>query len=195
MSTLNTTTVQTSSRRMKSKTTFLLMLAAFALPVILAKLALNYNWLNYGVTNKGTLIEQPVTLQQLNIDSTNFANKWLLLYHPTQHCNAICQSSMKALYNTYLALGKDKPRVLPVALLSNEQNQQYHALEQATDWHFSPATQKSTETFAQPQLLIVDPLGNIILSHQLPANESQQTVFGKQVLADMKKLLKYSKVG
>lgn len=195
MSTIETTTVQPSPKKMKSKTTFLLMLAAFALPVILAKLALSFNWLNYGVTNKGTLIEQPVTLNQLNIDSTNFANKWLLLYHPTQQCNSTCQNSMKALYNTYLALGKDKPRVLPVALLNNQLTNKYSDLKQKSDWHITTATPLSESTFPQPQLLIVDPLGNIILSHQLPTEENQQTLFGKQVLADMKKLLKYSKVG
>jgi hypothetical protein len=46
-----------------------------------------------------------------------------------------------------------------------------------------------------PQILIADPLGNIILSHQLPVNTQQQGVLGKAIIADMKKLLKYSKVG
>ena len=46
-----------------------------------------------------------------------------------------------------------------------------------------------------PQIFIVDPLGNIFLSHQIPVNADQLPQFGKQILADMKKVLKYSKVG
>jgi len=35
----------------------------------------------------------------------------------------------------------------------------------------------------------------VFLSHRIPDNSEQLPQFGKQILADMKKLLKYSKVG
>ena len=46
-----------------------------------------------------------------------------------------------------------------------------------------------------PTVLLIDPLGNVILEHSLPASTEDQAMFGKNILADMKKLLKYSKIG
>ena len=50
-------------------------------------------------------------------------------------------------------------------------------------------------TITQSQVLIVDPLGNVILSHLPPKNVEQLPQFGKAILADFKKLLKYSRIG
>ena len=55
--------------------------------------------------------------------------------------------------------------------------------------------EQAKQYIAKPQIFIVDPLGNVFLTHQLPENTEQLPQFGKQILADMKKLLKYSKVG
>ena len=47
-----------SSQQKKSRRTLLIVLAAFILPVVLAKLAHTLHWFDYGVTNKGNLIEK-----------------------------------------------------------------------------------------------------------------------------------------
>ena len=48
----------------KSRRSLFLVLATFALPIILAKVALEAQWLDMGVTNKGTLLTNELTLEQ-----------------------------------------------------------------------------------------------------------------------------------
>lgn len=189
---------QNKVKQRSSQYRFLLMLLAFALPVVLAKLALHYNWLDYGVTNKGQLFEQPLTLKQLNLNDSAIKKQWLLLLALPQSCQQHCQESVEAshalqtIQNTFTALGKDKARVSTVALGKQPRNMS-SALSQ--DWLFIKNSEKSARYFNVPQLIIVDPLGNLVLFHPLPEESSTMPFFGKQVLADMKKLLKYSKVG
>ena len=56
----------------KSRRSLLLVLAAFILPIILAKFALEQQWLNTGVTNKGTLLTNELTLEKLGLDNADF---------------------------------------------------------------------------------------------------------------------------
>ena len=49
--------------------------------------------------------------------------------------------------------------------------------------------------FKEPKIVIVDPLGNLVLTHDIPADSDQLPAFGKMIVADMKKLLKYSRIG
>lgn len=73
----------------KSRRNLLLVIAVFVLPIVLAKLALTQNWLEYGVTNKGTLVENELTLQELGIVDDELNNMWLCL-----RCYAIWNKSV-----------------------------------------------------------------------------------------------------
>ncbi len=193
MDTLNTSNKAITNK--KNKRMMLLMLATFALPVILAKLALEHGWLNYGVTNKGTLLTNELTLSQLGLEQINKEHHWLILFNLPKQCQQFCQQTMQTVHNTYQALGKDKPRVSTIALYQQVfSTEQYNKLRNDR-WHLVAKPALMAKHIKTPQILIVDPLGNIILSHQLPQEINQQAPFGKLVLADMKKLLKYSKVG
>ncbi|MBL4900137.1 MAG: hypothetical protein JKX76_10955, partial [Colwellia sp.] len=100
----------------KSRRSLLLVLAAFALPIILAKLALEQQWLDMGVTNKGTLLTNELTLEQLGLNTADFEQHWLIMYGLPESCAVRCQKTLEAVHNTYVALGKEMPRVFPVAL-------------------------------------------------------------------------------
>lgn len=181
--------------RKKNRRGFLLMIAIFVLPILLAKLALNGEWLATGVTNKGTLLSNELTLEKLGIDNSNFAEKWLILYNLPKQCDLGCQKTLEAVHNTYVALGKEMPRVTPVAMYQNvllsEQLQQISK----SQWQLIATPVEAKTQISEQQVLIVDPLGNVFMSHKIPHDTEQLSQFGKQILADMKKLLKYSKVG
>ena len=179
----------------KSRRSLLLVLATFALPIILAKFALEQQWLDMGVTNKGTLLTNELTLEQLGLNTTDFEQRWLIMYSLPQQCDISCQQTLEAVHNTYVALGKDMPRVSPVALYQNELSREQRQKISQSKWQLVAMPEQAKQQIAQPQIFIVDPLGNIFLSHQLPEKVEQLPQFGKQILADMKKLLKYSKVG
>jgi hypothetical protein len=179
----------------KSRRSLFLVLAAFALPIILAKFALEQQWLDMGVTNKGTLLTNELTLDQLGLKTTDFEQHWLIMYSLPEQCSTNCQKTFETLHNTYVALGKDMPRVFPIALYQNELSTEQRQKISESKWQLLAMSEQAKQQIAKSQIFIVDPLGNVFLSHQLPKNIEQLPQLGKKILADMKKLLKYSKVG
>lgn len=186
---------ENNSNPNKSRRSLFLVLAAFALPIILAKFALEQQWLDMGVTNKGTLLTNELTLEQLGLKTTDFEQHWLIMYSLPEDCDTNCQKTLEAVHNTYVALGKEMPRVYPIALYQNELSSEQRQKISKSKWQLVAMPEQAKQQIVQPQIFIVDPLGNIFLSHQLPEKTEQLPQFGKQILADMKKLLKYSKVG
>ena len=179
----------------KSRRSLFLVLATFALPIILAKVALEAQWLDMGVTNKGTLLTNELTLEQLGLKTTDFEQHWLIIYSLPEQCSIHCQQTLETVHNTYVALGKEMPRVFPVALYQNELSTEQRQKISQSKWQLLAMPEQAKQQIVTSQIFIVDPLGNVFLSHQLPENTKQLPQLGKQILADMKKLLKYSKVG
>ncbi|MEI6894018.1 MAG: hypothetical protein V5789_05195 [Colwellia sp.] len=179
----------------KNRRSLLILLTIFILPVLLAKLALDNQWLALGVTNKGKLLTQALTLKDLGIEKQAVDKKWLIIYRLPQICPDLCLHSIETVHNSYVALGKDMPRVTAVLVngkvLSNQQGEQLAK----SQWLTLALTPQMSDLLPEAQVLIADPLGNIILTHQLPEKIELQPAFGKAIVADMKKLLKYSKVG
>jgi hypothetical protein len=102
---------------------------------------------------------------------------------------------MEVVHNTYVALGKDMPRITPVAIYNNQFSTEKTQQLSKSQWQLVTIPVSTRQAIEPSQVYIVDPLGNVFLSHQVPQNSAQLPQFGKQILADMKKLLKYSKVG
>lgn len=184
-----------SSELKKSRRSMLLLIAVFAVPVILAKLALEQQWFNYGVTNQGQLVENELTLAELGLNVEDFDRQWLMLYSLPEQCDLQCEKTLISVNNTYVALGKDMKRVKPVALTQVPLTDEQSKTIQVKKWHIQTMPLQAENTLTQSQVLIVDPLGNIILSHVPPLETEQLAGFGKAILADFKKLLKYSRIG
>jgi hypothetical protein len=53
----------------KSKSTLILMISVFVLPVILAFFALKFDWFNKAATNRGDLLQPVIEAQSLLSDS------------------------------------------------------------------------------------------------------------------------------
>lgn len=184
----------------KASTSLWLLLAAFILPIVLAKCALTYNWLNYGVTNKGVLIDQPLTLKALGIENHDFEQHWLIMFNVPKNCSTLCEQTLLSLSHTIIALGRERGRVLPVALVSTtpsdsaKQSPSLSLLEQH-NWQLIQLPEQARKYLTSSQVIIVDPMENIVLTHNSPEVASALAQFGKNILADMKKLLKYSRIG
>ena len=184
-----------NSSNKSNRRSLLLLITVFILPILLAKLALENQWLDLGVTNQGELLTQQLTLTDLGMNEQEFAQQWLIIYRLPSQCTDMCLHSIETVHNSYVALGKDMPRVTPVLLKENIFSAQQNKQLTKSQWQILALTPQMKNLLQGPQVLIADPLGNIILSHQLPEQEQQQTSLGKAIIADMKKLLKYSKVG
>ena len=124
-----------SSEVNKSRRSMLILLAVFVIPVALAKLALNQQWFNYGVTNQGQLLENELTLAKLGLNLTDFDHHWLLLYTLPASCDQQCEKTLVSVNNTYIALGKEMPRVMPVALTQQNLTDEQASKIQLKKWH------------------------------------------------------------
>lgn len=195
--TVEVTSVDTVSKvqQKKSRKNFILVLVVFALPIILAKFALEFDWLKLGVTNKGTLLTNELTLTQLGVDNSDFKHQWLILLSLPKECVSECEQTLQAVHNSYVALGKYMPRVTPVALYQHTFTEKQRKQIARSQWRTIAMTDKAKKIIDHPQVYIADPLGNVMMSYQIPTETQQLNVFGKQILADMKTLLKLSKVG
>lgn len=179
----------------KNRRSLIMVVIAFALPILLAKLALENQWLEMGVTNKGRLLSDELTLKQLGIDNDAYSKQWLILYSLPEQCELNCEKALEAVHNTYVALGKEMPRVTPVAMTQHILTSAQSAQIAKSQWQLVSMPNQAKQYIDHSQVFLVDPLGNVFLSHELPKNIESLPQFGKQILADMKKVLKYSKVG
>jgi len=187
-------TIQKPNKK-KSRRSLLLVIATFALPIILAKFALEQQWLEFGVTNKGVLLTDEITLKQLGIVNKQLEQQWVILLSLPSRCDKHCEKSLETVHNTYVALGKDMPRITPVALYQSDFSGLQMEQIKNSQWQLEVMSEEAKSYIKKSQVFLVDPLGNLFLSHQLPNDVADFPLLGKQIIADMKKVLKYSKVG
>ena len=147
-----------------------------------------------GRTNFGQLLLPPNQLQQTQlVDEKDLPwsqeeadRRWLVVYLTPQACDQACQEATHLLRQINIALGKEAHRVTRVFV-----NQKGPANPQLTEQY--PAllqlTSQSPEFFELGQgIYLVDPLGNIMMYYSYD-------FVGKELLKDLKKLLKNSNIG
>lgn len=191
--------------RARGRRNMLLIAALFFVPVM-AVFAMYYGglWAPKGSSAKGELVHpaRPLEIAGLvHVDGKPagpevFANKWTLLYMGDGRCDDACKTALTYGRQTRIAVGKDMDRVQRVLLDTSDQvDHAYMDSEQkglviidAT----SPEAQKMLAQFPGDHvhsLYIVDPLGNLMMRHDA------KQVINKDLLSDLKKLLKLSHIG
>lgn len=183
-----------TTKQQKSRRSLILVLAAFIIPIVMAKLALHFQWFNYGVTNQGELLAQPLTLSETGIQ-TEQEKQWLVIYTLPENCDQQCQQTLVGIEHTYLALGRETPRVTPIAISASPFNAEQLQHINKNHWRIIDTPMNAEKQLAKMQIYIADPLGNIVLTYQQPTNSDAIPAFGKSMLSDLKKLLKYSRIG
>ncbi|GGC93299.1 hypothetical protein [Halopseudomonas salina] len=195
---------QTSAIRSKPRGQLkLLAIVAIVLgPILLAGLMAK---LGVGIpdsqTNRSDLIEPAISVDdwQLDIEPVGYGAPWRLLVTSTGDCEATCMELVHEARQINVALGREAGRVEHVIALSTPATgallerleREYPRLQQANlvpDAYDSSLTAHPVEWREGAQLWLIDPLGRVVL-HQAPDEP------GKQLLDDLKHLLKVSKVG
>ncbi|ARR47601.1 cytochrome oxidase biogenesis cluster protein [Vibrio campbellii] len=172
----------------KGRIVLVSLVCLFALPAIIAKVVLSQGWYETGVTNRGELVEPYVTLEQLGQPSPLDEKGWQLAYVLPSECKEQCQQQIHLMQQSHIALGKYQERVVPVIWTSEEANDvdQSIVVMQMND--------ALSSRVKAGQVLIVDPLGQLVMSYTPEAKEDLVRL-SKDVLADLRKLLKLSRVG
>ncbi|OLQ73553.1 cytochrome oxidase [Photobacterium proteolyticum] len=177
---------------MKKHGTLLLLLSAFLLPVALAKLVLDLNWYQGGVTNRGELLSTPVAADWLGQKG-----KWQLVYLMPDDCDELCAGALFNLRQIPLAVGAGQDRVGSV-LLVTEASQTAGDQLQGVEQVLAPdhvIEQLRTLEYGARAIYIADPLGNVMMAYPLVKGRAAILAQGKDLLRDLKRLLKVSKIG
>ncbi|CAD5247132.1 conserved hypothetical protein [Alteromonas sp. 38] len=176
-----------------SKKTLIIMVAVFVLPVILAKLALENDWFNQGATNKGALLQPTIDVSSL-LEGTE--PKWRLLYVLPESCDVTCENALFSINQVWLALGKESDRAQALVLFTEKSD--VTALEQLSEYanvHTLSVSGVPITNLKQQSVYIVDTLNNAMLYYQIDSDRSTAVMESRSMLADIKKLLKLSRIG
>jgi len=190
--------------RGRGRRLFLIIAAVFLAPVAVA-FALYYGklWRPTGSASKGQLIEPARPLMVAGLrhpDGTPAANdvltgKWTLVYIGDGACDAACRTALVFARQSRLALNNEMTRVQRVFLATgNCCAIDYFAAEHPGLIALDASAPQAAGLLAQfpPQrqqaLFIVDPLGNLMMQQ-----DASHTT--KDLLTDLKKLLKLSHIG
>ena len=190
--------------RARGRRTLLILAAVFLVPVAVA-FTLYYGklWRPANSSSKGELIEpaRPLAVAGLrHADGTPagpdaLSGKWTLIYIGDGRCNEACRTALVFGRQSRLALNNEMTRVQRVFLATeNCCDNDYFAREHGGLIAFDASSSEAAALLNQfpgehaHTLFIVDPLGNLMMRH-----DAGQT--SKDLMSDLKKLLKLSHIG
>lgn len=199
----------------RNRRLLLILLASFVVPFLIGDLAYRFGWYEGGQTNRGRLITPPVAFASfaprdaggLPLEAAAFTNRrWWLLYALPANCEAACRNRLFQMRQVRRALGKEGDRLSQVlvvtgpvapateALLARE----FHDFVriQADAARLDAALARVAPSASRAgELYVMDPMGWIMLSYAPEADERRSVEKGEDVLKDLLKLLKASRIG
>lgn len=177
---------------------FAIVLGPMVVAGVMAKLGVG---IPEGQTNRSDLIEPAIAAQDwhLNVEPMGYGAPWRLVVTATDDCNDTCLELLHEARQINVALGREAGRVEHLLALDTPVSgelrarleRDYPRMQQRTldaDAYHRSLTAHPAEWREGAQLWLIDPLGRVVL-HQAPDEP------GKQLLDDLKHLLKVSKVG
>ncbi len=192
-------------QRAAGRRKLLILAALFFAPVVIA-FTLYYGnvWRPAGSASKGQLIQPARPLEVAGLrnadgsaaDPKVLEGKWTLIYIGDGACDADCRTALLFGRQSRLALNNEMTRVQRVFLATdNCCDTQYLATEQPGLIALDASAPEAAALLAQfpedrrQSLFIVDPLGNLMMQHDA------SVLTTKNLLSDLKKLLKLSHIG
>lgn len=194
----------------RSRSQLWVLIAVFFAPLLVA-FVLYYGlqgWRPVGSTNHGELVQPPLEVPEAALTEPRggehpadlLRGKWTLVYIGHGACDARCKEALTLMRQTRLALNDDMTRVQRLFLVTDgccddTYLEQEHAglLVAALDERARAVESVFATATPEPlveagRIYIVDPHGNLMMSYARDAEP-------KGLLADLKKLLKFSHIG
>ena len=188
---------------------FITAFLIFLTPIIVITVSTVWYYSGYGPEEKvnyGRLLSEPIDVgtldleldyQNLNVDSME--RKWMLVHFINDACLESCADLIYVARQVNVLLARQQTRVkryiaAPLKVKPKLENffttyQDLNFIEIKDQSKTVREFKKSgIDPFAQPNMFVIDPIGNIILHYS-------GEVDGKKLLADLKKLLGASKIG
>jgi hypothetical protein len=154
-----------------------------AVPVLLALLMLKTGWYHAGVNNKGVWYQQEIRL--LPAADKQQAH-WRLVYLEPDNCDKHCQAVVNLMQQIDQALGRKQDQLDLVVLTGQP------TVMAPTDGHVLRLN-SSFAGLPAGSLIVVEQQGLALLHYPLPATLTQLPLLGKDVMADLQKLMKFDR--
>jgi len=193
---------QTSNNR--GRLALIGLFALFFAPVLIAYvLRLSPDLLgDLETTNRGQLIKPPIEINKTGLGAASVSNlksdsmdgTWTLLVFNDGLCNQTCKDHYLALHNVHVATNKDMDRLqrivltTPGTLLPDAIAQDKSLVHRTVSAQWAQEVTGLTNPFSDAGVHIVDPRGFVFMRYA-------RTQHPSDVLKDLKRLLKISKVG
>ncbi|MCC2606455.1 hypothetical protein [Planctobacterium marinum] len=185
------------NNKSNNRKTLIIFVLVFLVPVVLAWFALQGDWFNKGATNKGELLNPAIEMPELLRGEKPF---WRLVYVLPANCDARCKNAIYSLNQVWIAAGKEQDRIVPTVLIMPDSDT--NAVESlSAESHFvllntqSDYLDKVFKKQTVSGIFIADTLGNVILRYPLSSEQQQAVLNSRDILADLRKLLKLSRIG
>lgn len=180
-----------------SRKALLILVVVFILPVVLAKLALEQDWFNQGSTNKGHLMQPTLDANPLLAEQPK---KWRVVYVVPDTCDLACQHSIYSIQQVDLALGKESDRANATLIVTPQSDQtfgQWLAKDQRTEvlLNSKENVNKVFNSAGVNGIFLVDTMNNAMLRYDPQPDQKQAIMQSRDVLSDLKKMLKLSRIG
>ena len=166
---------------MKSKQFFTLFLVMAVVPLALAFVVLKMGWFTPGATNKGQFVEA-----EINLSLPHDKPTWSLVYQPGSLCDQVCQEQLYSLNQAHIALGKLQKRVSAFVLGEERDLSEFK--------HLVAEPQQEAQ-LDRHYIYLVDPFGKAILKYAGSSDRQKTIQTSKDIIADVKKLLNYARIG
>lgn len=181
----------------RSKITLIGVFLVFIMPVLIAKLALDNGWFNSAATNKGELL-QPV--RDLSVVFKQETPKWRIVYLLPEHCDKACENAIYSISQVWLALGRETDRAQATVLVTGQSDPTLvQALGKDERFHLVSVGDTALGNVLAPPdregILLVDTLNNAMLRYPTYEDKQAAVQSSRDILSDVKKLLKLSRIG
>lgn len=198
----------------RNRLILLLVVASFMVPMIAGHLAYTQRWYEGGKTNKGQLVHPPVAFAGLAARDTSgqplaaaaTRGKWWLVYVMPSSCDQACRNRLFQMRQIRRATGKEADRIRQVIVQTRPVTAETDALiarefpdflrvqadAAVVDRTFAPFAAGAS---GLGKLYIMDPMGWMMLAYAPEADEKTSIVTAEDVLKDLMKLLKDSRIG
>ncbi|MBB3240930.1 hypothetical protein FHW68_002450 [Pseudomonas sp. Tn43] len=179
--------------RRRGRLQLLLILLGVVGPMILATGMYKLQfWVPEGRSYHGELIGNGQTRADIGVTAQE--NRWQLLVTAPKDCSVDCQQLVYLARQIQIGLGRDASRASHALAIAQPLNSDYETklqreYPQLQRYSLDPPTYiKGARSNDMPHLWIIDPHGNLVLRYD-------PTVKGKDLLNDLRHLLKLSNIG
>ena len=177
------------SSAIRKNTFLLLFFLCCSLPVLAAKLALEFGWFTPGVTNKGQWFKTEIKILPTVNSISHTHQRWHLIYVQAKECRQSCEIALYTLQQLYSGLAAHQEQV-DVSVIAEQAPRQ---LSDFRDIYLQ--SHAIPQSYLQDQIVLVNPQGIALLHYPVAVDSVAMVKVAKGIRTDLLRLLSFERSG